>query len=74
MVPLRIIDDESNFLDRTFPLQAALQRWENEGGAGPGRLPTHDVARDALPDLAMRPSAGTIASIKRCAGDSSLLL
>jgi len=34
-------------LDRSSLLQAALQKWDNEGGAGPGRLPAGFVPADA---------------------------
>ena len=34
--------------DRTEQRQRALQRWDNEGGAGPGRLPAKGDVEQAL--------------------------
>jgi hypothetical protein len=73
MDPPRIIDDESHFLDRTFPLLAALQRWENEGGAGPGRLPAGFMAGDARLDIAARSSPAGNASSDRSGDGFSML-
>ena len=53
MARLRIIDEEREFPDRSSLLQA-LQRWENEGGAGPGRLPASLISREGQPDLRAR--------------------
>lgn len=50
MSRLRILDEEPDFPDRSSLLQA-LQRWENEGGAGPGRLPASLISREGQPDL-----------------------
>ena len=50
MAPLRMIEDKSGIVDRCPLLQAALQRWENEGGAGPGRNRLPPVSLSAKPD------------------------
>jgi len=49
MARLRIPDEESGFPDRSSLLQA-LQRWENEGGAGPDRMPPSLIPGEDQPD------------------------
>ena len=49
MPRLRIVNEERDFPDRSS-LARALQRWENEGGAGSGRLPASYISREAQPD------------------------
>src|SRR5665213_3153887 len=46
---------KSDRLDRSSLRRAALQRWDNEGGAGPGRLPPGFIPADVqsrVPPLA----------------------
>lgn len=49
MARLHIVDEERDFPDRSSLLQA-LQRWENEGGAGPDRMPPSLIPGEDQPD------------------------
>jgi hypothetical protein len=49
MIRLPVVDEEHDLPDRPS-LLLALQRWENEGGAWPGRLPASLISRDVQPD------------------------
>jgi hypothetical protein len=74
MDPPRIIDGEPDFLELSFPLQAALQRWENEGGAGPDRLPAGFMTRDDRSGIAARTLPVVNTSINHSRSDFSALL
>ena len=45
-----IIEREQGSANHFSLLQVALQRWENEGGAGPGRQPTELIFDEVRPD------------------------
>ena len=44
-------DNESDSLDRSRLLRMALSRWENEGGAGAGRLRSGSISGESESDV-----------------------